>query len=69
METSFPKPSLMIMEFNRGFEKLLNDNGQKWSFPKSGLTVMEFNGVFEKLLNNNGQKQSFPDIWLKDKII
>ena len=44
----------MIMEFNRGFEKLINDNGWKWSFPKPSLMTIEFNESFENLFNDNG---------------
>ena len=40
----------MLTGFNRGFGKLLDNNGQKRRFLQYGLMMMEFNRSFERLV-------------------
>ena len=65
MEMEHPKSGLTIMEFNLGFDKLLNENGHKRTFMNSGLTTIEFNKIFDNLLYDNrwnGILQALPDV-------
>ena len=49
----------MLMRFDEGFGKLLDDNGRKRSFIKYALTFTEFNESFGKLLNDDEWKRGF----------
>ena len=49
----------MITEFNQGYEKLLDENEQKWSFINSGLFTAEFSKSFDNLFNNNRQNGKY----------